>query len=54
MIWTMTFDNDVVVELSIPGAVEADVRTQMEYEVSQGWHSGVDSTNTFTITNREE
>lgn len=54
MIWTLTFDNDVVIELSIPGAVEDDVRTQVEYEVAQGWHTGVDSNNTFSITNRED
>lgn len=47
--WRMTFDNSVVLEMEIPGSTETDVRTQIEYEVAQGWHSGVDASNTFTI-----
>lgn len=49
MMWRMTFNNSVVIEMTIPGSTESDVREQIEYEVAQGWHSGVDASNTFTI-----
>lgn len=45
----ITFNNGVVLDLVLyEHAVDADVRAQIDYEVSQGWHTGVDSSNTYT------
>lgn len=46
---TITFNNGTTLTLKLyANATDAEVREQIDYEISQGWHAGVDSTNTYT------
>lgn len=49
---TITFDNGVELQLALyETATEEEIREQVDYEVAQGWHSGVTSSNSYTWEN---
>ena len=49
---TITFDNGVELQLALyESATDEEVRQQINYEVSEGWHLGVTSDNTYTWEN---
>lgn len=46
---TITFDNGVELQLALyETATDQEVKAQVDYEVAQGWHLGVTSSNEYT------
>lgn len=51
---TFVFDNGVTFDLYfLIDASELDIRQQVDVEISLGYHNGVDSSNTYTVSKGE-
>tara|TARA_R110000803_G_C11901437_1_gene312167 strand:+ start:392 stop:553 length:162 start_codon:yes stop_codon:yes gene_type:complete len=50
MNYIFTFDNAETLELTLTNTNDTEIRQQLDYEISQGWHEDVTSDNMYTYS----